>query len=279
MFSRFLFSRSDSTAYLAKMWSLQDYEKVYTAASNILDKRFLDNAALTYKGYSGFYMAVGGDDPKIALDYLDSAIISLRLAMVQAKKNVLPQIEYMLGKSYFYKDTMASYHYYADLSLQYLLDARRLGYKAQDIPEYLGLSYASLGMTNESIAAFTEALLSRESDVLLLAIAQQYYKNHQYPAAKQYLSRVETLSENDDIKMKAYILLGNIALEEEDYDMAKDKFSLVLDMDKNSADSYYGLGVVYEKKGDLARARSMWRTALRLQNTHAGASQKIAQYR
>lgn len=263
---------------LEKFWNggnNPDYENVYKTSELILKKDPFNNAALTYHGYAAFFMAVSQLDTSSAQDYLDESINSIRLALLNANKSLIPQLEYMLGKTYFYKNTITSY-YYADLAVKYLTMAKNDGYKTDDIAEYLGLSYASLGMTMESIASFTEALLVRESDSLLLSIAEQYNKTGQNKAASQYLYRIINASENDDIVVKSKTLLGNILLEDEDFDSAEVEFSDVLAKNENSADAHYGLGVIYEKRGDMVRARAEWRRALRIQANYQPAMQKLA---
>ena len=151
------------------------------------------------------------------------------------------------------------------------------GYEADDIPEYLGLSYASLGMTMESISAFTEALLVRESDSLLLSIAEQYYKAEEYGAAIQYLFRIIQNSKNDELKIKSLNLLGNIYIKQEKYDEAMKEFEKVLEINENSADAHYGIGVIYEIEGNIVKARSEWRKTLKIHVNHAGALQKMSE--
>lgn len=268
-----------SVRTLDKFWNggdSPDYENVYKISSLILKKEPFNNAALTYHGYASFYLAVSQLDTSSAQDYLDESINSIRMALLNAKKRLVPQLEYMLGKAYFHKNKIASYYYYSDLVVKYLTVAKNDGYKTDDIAEYLGLSYASLGMTMESIASFTEALLSRESDSLLLSIAEQYNKTGQNKAASQYLYRIINASENDDILMKSKILLGNIFLEEDDYDSAEVEFNDVLVKNENSVDAHYGLGVIYERRGDMVRARAEWRRALRIQANYQPAMQKLA---
>ena len=131
-------------------------------------------------------------------------------------------------------------------------------------------------MTMESISAFTEALLVRESDSLLLSIAEQYYRAGEFSAAKQYLYRINSSTSNDEIMLKSRYLLGTICCDEGDYDGAMSEFNEVLRKDKNSADAHYGIGVIYEKQGNIVRARSEWRQALRIQANHPGALKKIS---
>lgn len=260
-------------------WNKSNYQEVYDMTSGILLKSPFHNAALTLNGYSAFYIAVSQTDTVLAQNYIDEGINRLRLASFSASKDTLPQLMYMLGKSYFYKNTLSSYHYYSDLAIKYLNLALEYGYEADDIPEYLGLSYASLGMTQESINAFTGALLVRESDILLLAIAEQYYKNQQLSSAKAYLHRVSTETKDDTLKFKSQALLGQIYLEEQNYPEAEKMFHLILEINPNYADAYYGLGVVYEQQKDLVKARAEWRKALRLDVNHQNALKKMAEYK
>ena len=176
----------------------------------------------------------------------------------------------------FYKNTITTY-YYADLAIKYLTLAKNNGYEADDIAEYLGLSYASLGQTYESISAFTEALLVRESDFLLLSIAEQYYKANETGAAQQYLFRIINNSSNDEIILKSRLLLGNIYIDIDELDNAKEQFDLVLQKDDNSADAHYGLGLIYEKQENLVSARAEWRKARKIQPNHAGAVKKLSE--
>lgn len=260
-------------------WNKRNYQSVYDMSSTLLQKKPQNNTALTFKGYSGFYLAVSETDTVTAQELLDESINNLRIALLSASPNVKPQIYYMLGKAYFYKNTLSSYHYYSDLAIKYLNYARLEGYEADDIPEYLGLSYASLDMTQESIASFTEALIARESDVLLLAIAEQYYKNKQMSAAKAYLYRITTNTKDDKLRFKSSNLLGQIYLEEENYTDAQKEFETILQNDPNYADAYYGIGVIYEKQGDLAKARAEWRKALRIDVNHQNSLKKLSEYK
>ncbi len=253
-----------------------DYQTVYDISKKYLQKKPFNNTALIYNSYASFFLSQAQLENQSAQSYLDECITNLRIALYNSKKSITPQAYYMLGKAYFYKNTISN-HYYSDLAVKYLEMAKEKGYEADDIPEYLGLSYAALGMTKESISAFTEALLHRESDTLLLSIAEQYYKTKELNVARQYLFRVINDSKNDEIIIKARNLLGNILIDEEKYDQALTEFNNVLEKNENSADAHYGIGVIYEKDGNIVKARSEWRTALKLQSNHPGALQKMSE--
>ena len=260
---------------LKEKWNEYDYLGLYETGKTFLQENPYNNTALTYYSYACFYLAVSQNDTFQAQEYLDECINNMRLALYEANKTLKPQLQYMLGKAYFYKNTISTY-YYADLAVKYLNLAKENGYKADDIAEYLGLSYAALGMTMESISAFTEALLIRESDTLLLSIAEQYYKLQEYGASEQYLYRVITNSKNQEIVIKSKILLGQIYLDEEKYNDAMKLYTEIIEVNDNCADAHYGIGLVYEKQNNLIKARAEWRKTLKIQVNHQGALKKLS---
>ena len=270
---------SPSITMLSDKWQEYDYQAVYDTSSVLIEKKPFNNAILVYRGYAAFYLAVSAMESIEAQSYIEDSIHCLRLALFNAKKKTLGQIHYMLGKAYFYKDSISSYHYFADLAVEHLSIAKQLGFVADDIAEYLGLGYAQLGMTMESIAAFSEALLHRESDALLLSIAEQYSKAGQNSAAKQYLFQIIQRSNDDSLVIKSRVLLGNTLLKEKDFAGAQKEFEAILAKNENSAEAHYGMGLVYESQGDLAKARSEWRKTLRIQVNHSGALEKFSQYK
>lgn len=268
---------SVSMNQVSSLWQEGNYQEVYDLTKGLLAEKPFHAMALAFNGYSGFYLAVSETDTTMAQSYLDTAINALRLAALNTRGNARAQVHYMLGKSYFYKNTLSDYHYYSDLAVKYLALAKNENYKADDIPELLGLSYATLGMTEQSIAAFTEALLVRESDILLLSIAEQYYKNSQLSAAKAYLHRISTSTGDDTVRLKSKSLLGQIYLDEENYDEAEKEYRSMLEINPNYADAVFGIGVIYEKRGELVKARSEWRKVLKLDVNHQGALLRLAE--
>lgn len=264
-----------SISKLQKQWEQKDYQGVFDTSSILIEKNPINNTVLTYRGYSAFFLGVAETAPETAQTYMNESIRSLRIALMNAKEKTVPQIKYMLGKAYFHKNIICSYHYYADLVIKYLEESLDEGYQADDIPELLGLSYGQLGMPYESIRRFSDALLIRESDFLLFNIAKEYYAQGNPTAAKQYLFTVSEKTNDDRLLIKAQNLLAKIYLDEEKYEDARELFNQILSKDDNSAEAHYGLGVIYEKNGDLVKARAEWRKCLRLDNSYEDALNKL----
>lgn len=268
-------ANNPNIASLERLWQQYDYDGVHKISHELLQTNPYNINALIYHGYSSFYLSVSQIDTQSSRAFLDESINSLRIALHNTKKKTKSQIEYMLGKAYFYKNTVSSY-YYADLSLKYLALAVKDGFKAPDISEYMGLCYAQLGEHLNAIQSFTEALLTRESPSLLLSIADEYYNSGQANVAKQYLYRIKKEASDDELVQKSSMLLGTIYTDERDYTNAKKEFNAIIEKNPNCADAYYNLGLISEKEGDIVQARSLWRKTLKVKPSHTQALEKLS---
>ena len=276
--TRFLISKYADYPTLSKVynaWEKRDYTLVSELTEKIISTAPSDGTAWAYRGYSLFYLSLAESDTSFARTYLEDSIIALRMALRSAPATLLPQVQYVLGKAYFHRNFLSAYHYYSDLAVYYLTEAEKNGIKANDIPEYLGLCYAQLSMPEESIAAFSEALFIHDTDELRFAIAEQYIKNNQSDTAKQYLFRIKTGASDETLQIKAAMLLADIYVSEESYTDAYNEYQFILEKNPNNADAYYGIGIIYEKQGDTAKARAEWRKALKIQGNHKGALAKL----
>jgi tetratricopeptide (TPR) repeat protein len=276
--TRFLLTKYAEYPTLSKVysaWDNQDYNLVTSLTDKIISSTPSDGTAWAYKGYALFYLSIAENDTSAARTTLENAIIALRMALRTAPSSLLPQVQYVLGKAYFHRNFLSAYHYYSDLAVYYLKEAEKNGITADDIPEYLGLCYAQLSMPEESIAAFSEALFIHDSDELRFAIAEQYIKNDQNDTAKQYLYRIKTSTSDETLQIKACMLLADIYVSEESYTDAYNEYQFILEKNPNNADAYYGIGIIYEKQGETAKARAEWRKALKIQGNHKGALAKL----
>ena len=279
VFISFMLKNSNNTTPTVRKiysaWEKGDYQKVYDDSNIILENNHLNIPSLVMHGYSSFFIALSQTDITNTQLYIDECISSLRLAMYYADKSSMPQINYMLGKAYFQKNSVSSYYYYSDLVIKYLSLASDEGYEAPDIHECMGLCYADLGMTMESVMEFTRALKERKSDTLMYAIAVRYHKMDKNDIAKPYLTELLETSQDDDIILKSSLLLADMNFAEGNYEQAKNGYEKILEKYPDCADALYGMGNIYEKNGDIAKARSEWRKTLKVSVNHYGAIKKL----
>lgn len=271
----FFFFRRSSAALpavssLYRAWDDRDYTKVYNDSSLILAKRPLDGAVLALNGFAAYYLQLAQTDPSNAGLLLDTAIVSMRNAWYRVSESERPQIAYILGKAYYQRG-----YYYADLAEKYLDYAWSTGIRYPDIEEYRGLAASILGDYPKAILAFTDALASNPSDLLLFTIASAYRKTGDIMKAKQYYSETIRSTKDENLELKSRNELAMILADEGDTAGAAAEFSAILEKDANFADAHYGLGVIYETQGDLVRARAEWRKTIRLNPVHPGAREKL----
>ncbi len=259
-----------SVSSLYPEWNSGAYGSVYEHTAQILDKHPLDGAALAMRGFAGYYLFTEQTDPSVGQGYLSTSINSLRNAWYRVSDSEKPQIAYVLGKAYYQRG-----YYYADLSMKYLDYAYKAGFRNDDLAEFRGLSASLVGDYQVAAAAFTEALSSKPSDLLLFTLAKTYLKLNDAPKAKQYFYETGRTSQDELLQLKCKFEIGQILVAEGKYEEALSEFNTILEKTPNSADAHYGLGVLYETQGDLIKARAEWRKAVKADPVHAGARLKL----
>ena len=84
---------------------------------------------------------------------------------------------------------------------------------------------------------------------------------------------------DEKIINKTHLLLGKIYIEQKKYEDAEKEFTTILENNEISGDAYYGLGVIYDNMGDVVKARSYWRKALKAEPNHAESLKKLSEYK
>jgi tetratricopeptide (TPR) repeat protein len=258
---------------LVQLWEAGSYDEAFRVSRELLQDRPLDPLLLTLHGFSAYQLAIAQINNFDTLTYIDACIWSLRKALL-SKEGVLDgRIQYVLGKAYYYKGFG-----FADLAVKFLEEARRSSYQAQDIPEYLGLSYAALRDYRNSVASFTLALdpqdevqsegVAYPSDLLLLSIAQSYLALEERDTAYAYLQRCVDISKDSRTLVVARLLLGSILDKRGDRKGAEAQYMAILSEGGENAEAHYQLGELYAESGDPIRARAEWRKAYSIDPTH-----------
>ena len=257
---------------LLRVWNDGNYQEAYEFSKNALAENPVDYFLLTINGFSAFQMGISQINNHNILNFINESIFSLRKAILQKESLKDGRVFYVLGKAYGYKGAE-----YADLAVKYLEMAKKLGFEAQDIPEFLGLAYASYGDYRSSVAAFTQAFTPGKpaSDNLLLSIARSYIAMGEFGMAFGYLQNcVETSPDSRSVVMSR-LLLAEIYVNNGEYDNAESQYAKILETSGENAEVRFQLGELYNMRGDTTRARSEWRMAYRQDPSHAGARARL----
>ena len=258
-----------------QLWESMAFNEVFYLSGEQLEVNPLDYFLLTINGFSAYQLAIAQINNFNMLHYIDRAIWSLRNAMLLRESVNDGRLFYVLGKSYFYKGAG-----YGDLAIKYLEKARDTGFNARDIPEYLGLAYASAGDYRSSVAAFTMALnppgydLEPPSDRLVLSIASSYIAMGEDEAARAYLMLCLATSRNSDMISIARLSLGEILTRQGESGEAEALYILVTQEGRN-AEAHFRLGEIYSSRGEMVRARSEWRRAIQVDPGHRQALSRL----
>jgi tetratricopeptide (TPR) repeat protein len=264
---------------LAQLWKDGAYREVYDGCGRLLDDTPLDFFLLSLRGYAAYQLSLAQINAQDMQFYTDECISTLRKALLCKGGDRSGAVCYVLGKAYFEKGP-----YYANLTIKYLEEALSLSYRAEDIPEYLGLAYAQAHEYRKSIAAFSEALVpvageeadKGPSDILLLAIARSYIELDEYDSAFAYLAQCAETSKDFSVTASAKLLLGRVLMKKGDVEGAERQFLSVLDEGGEQADARYELGVLYAERGENTKARAEWRKVLRLDPAYTPAISRLA---
>ena len=263
---RALFQKTPAASSLSQLWNNRQYEAIIARCDEVLSGSPLDYSVLVYRGFSYFYRAVSEVSMEDRVPFLDETVVSLRRALLVENGQWEPEINYILGKAYFHKGK-----YYFDLTVKYLARALDLGFKAEDIYDYLGLAYTQLGLVQEGLAYFLKALDSNPSDILLLTVGQSYAQLKQNREAEEYLIRTVNKTDDPAVEKKARSLLGQLYFEKQDYFKAEKEYLKIIALDAQSADAHFYLGEIYQKLNDPIKARAEWRKTLQIDPSHYGA--------
>jgi tetratricopeptide (TPR) repeat protein len=268
------------------MWEAADYQNVYNACVTKLEDTPLDTYYLVLSGFSAYQIAMSQINSGDTDLYLDNAIWSLRKALLTPQGRDDQAVFYVLGKAYFHKG-----EFWADMAVRYLEAAS--GGNSPDIPEYLGLSYASLKEYRKSVIAFSSLLSDNNSgegrsvrengesaisDTLLNAIAKSYVELGEYETANSYLLRTLEISKDSNTVVSARLLLGDILIKQGKSADAEKQYLAIIDECGENAAARYRLGELYALRGDqtgVAMARAEWRKAIRIDPAFVPARERL----
>jgi tetratricopeptide (TPR) repeat protein len=265
---------------LLALWEKGAYAEAFEVSKQELAGKPLDYLALTINGFSAYQLGIAQINSSDTLRFIDQCVWSLRKALLATRSlSNLGELYYVLGKAYYYKGPV-----FADLAVDFLERAQALSFRAWDINEFLGLSYANIRDYRSSVAAFALALDPEagggHSDLLLVSIARSYMalgetQPEASAMAKPYLLRCIETSRDSHIVTTGRLLYAEILRNEGNAEEAELQYQRILEENGENAEAHYQLGELYAARGNTTRAWIEWVRAVRLDPAHTKARQRF----
>ena len=252
-------------------WTNGSYAEVYATSGKQLEKEPTSSFWLMMNGFAAYQLATAQINAQDTMRYVDESIVALRKALLIGTGRMEKRVRYVLGKAYYQKGPK-----YADEAVSNLEAARDAGSDAPDLNEYLGLSYAALHDYRASVVAFSQALGSNPSDLLLLSIARSYLALGENDSARAYLVRCAENSKDSLVVAQAKLLLAQVLLASGDAAAAEKEYLSIIEADDGNAEAHFALGELYAAGGDTVKARAEWRKTLKIDPAHGPARARLS---
>ena len=248
------------------------YAEVLNWSAEILADKPLDSEALLFRGIAHFYLALaddgaGGTEPGPGLG---SAIVALRRARLDPDLRYGSESAYLLGKAYYHKGG-----FYYDAAIRYLTESLKDGHEPPDVREYLGMAYVRMGDLDTGMEHFSTALQRQPNALLHLSVGQLLARMSRADEALDHFHAAVDAAANQEVEVRARLMLGKVLLEHGGYADARDQFQQVLESVPGSADAFVFLGDAYAGLGDVVQARAQWRRARSINRQHHGANMRL----
>jgi tetratricopeptide (TPR) repeat protein len=133
-----------------------------------------------------------------------------------------------------------------------------------DIYERIAFTLYRLKRFHESLNYYRLALKTRPKTIhyFFMALVNKNLKN--FDKAEKLIKLVLNTEANEDVKEKCFLLLANIEFKRENFQKAEKFYKKTLEINSQSANSYYFLGKIYRRQRKIKRYRSYLRKAAEL---------------
>ncbi len=194
------------------------------------------------------YIYAARKDWEKAIEYQQSAV-------KQAPKN--SKLLYELGNMYLRadkkKEALASYE-----------KALLIGTPSRDLYEKLGDTYNQLQLYGEGIRAYSKALKQGggKKIPILAKLAEMYYKQGDLKKAQEFNRQIIALNPGSNDARIAYMQIGNILSDVEQYDQAIDMFRKASELDPTDDKPWINMGNSFHAAKKYGNAISSYKKAI-----------------
>ena len=201
---------------------------------------------------------------------LDSAITALRRARLDGTCATAASRPTCSARPYYHKGG-----FYYEAAIRYLTESLGNGHEPPDLREYLGMAYVRTGDLDTGMEHFSTALQRQPNALLYLSVGQLLVRMSRPDAALKHFRAAVDASADQEVEVRARLMLGEVLLEHGEYAAARDQFQQILEIVPGSADAFVFLGDAYAGLGDVVQARAQWRRARGINRQHHGANLRL----
>lgn len=258
--------RNGDAVSVEKLWEEGKYNSLAKVAENLLIEDPMNKDALLFAGYSRYFLAISRLLAEERTRDLDLTIRHLRLLLAHGDTPHPERVHYVLGKAYLLKG-----QYWSDLAVKYLSLSIDYGYEPDDIYEYLGKAYATMGRNEDSLKWYLKAAEKYSTDRLFITLGEEAFKLGYYNDAAEYYHKAVELSHDDSLKKKGLLQLGQLYYDVGNYKEARKILERLVDMDSNNKEYLFLFAETLYALGESYKARVFWLKVTRIDPLHKGA--------
>ncbi len=250
--------------------SVKDYDNASFIFMDMHNKKPFDKKILM-AGIDLYYdILINSKNEKISVSSCENIIkyamqILITSKFLNDKYLIYQRLAYgyqKLGKSY-YKDSYDAY-----------VKALENGDKRSSTVIELAKICYEIGLYKEAVIYLENILQNQESpDIeLYYELANAYEGNKDYTKAIQTLSYItDKFNGNNKVEYDTYFKLGNLYFRQGLYKESEFFYKKALDIDDKNPNLYYSIGILYRQSRRRAEAISMFRGALKIDNSYKPA--------
>jgi tetratricopeptide (TPR) repeat protein len=160
-----------------------------------------------------------------------------------------------------------------ELAISHFKLACQEGKKIRESDLNIARSYIAIGDTDAAQKYIKSALEMNGDNKLRYLLARLCYENNKKMECRYQL---EIIAENDQNFKEAFILLGKLNIDDEDWENAERVYKRLIHLMPRDADSYYYLGVAQREMGKTDEALSNFKFASEIMPAHSKALYSMA---
>lgn len=250
--------------------SVKDYDNASFIFMDMHNKKPFDKKVLI-AGIDLYYdILINSKNEKIAVSSCENIIKYAMQILITSK---FLRDKYLIYQRLAYGYQKLGKSYYKDSYNAYVKALENGDNRSSTVIELAKICY-EIGLYKEAVAYLESVLENKESlDIeLYYELANAYEGNKDYTKAIHTLSYItDKFNGNNKVEYDTYYKLGDLYFRQGLYKESEFFYKKALNIDDKNPNLYYSIGILYRQSKRRAEAISMFRNALRIDNSYKPA--------